>query len=194
MLLAAQPTSGTPAVGDPSDSCPLPAAAVTPAGARILTAAPPLLKMPAVCRLAGRRHLSDSCLVGEVLLAPPGLPAAVEPDCRPNAPGPPHVAEPTVINPSCLGELEAESAGESDAASHAPPPPAAAAVPVLSPAAAGGVGLPVASRDFRSLLADPELSSIEDTPSSLWLTAWQHTPQHVCGMHIAQCSTQHDQC
>jgi hypothetical protein len=47
------------------------------------------------------------------------------------------------------------------------------------------------------LLADPGLSSIEDTPSSLWLTAAQHnTSQHSTqdvmshsnNMSAAQCS------
>jgi hypothetical protein len=40
-----------------------------------------------------------------------------------------------------------------------------------SKAGGGGVGLPVARRDLRSLLADAGLSRMELTPSNLWLTA-----------------------
>lgn len=55
-----------------------------------------------------------------------------------------------------------------------PPPTAAAAVSAAaraSKAGSGGVGLPVARRDLRSLLADAGLSKMELTPSNLWLTA-----------------------
>jgi hypothetical protein len=55
-----------------------------------------------------------------------------------------------------------------------PPPTAAAAVSAAaraSKAGGVGVGLPVARRDLRSLLADAGLSKMELTPSNLWLTA-----------------------